>query len=45
VADPPALSPLQEPTSLQCLAVGVVIGILVLVLVILLAYQRYVTGK
>ena len=40
----PGLHPLQEAT-LQCLAVGAVIGVLVLVLVILLAYQRYVAGK
>ncbi|MGQ0796799.1 MAG: hypothetical protein ACT4OI_02875 [Methanobacteriota archaeon] len=40
----PAVGPLQE-APLQCLAVGVVIGVLVLVLVVLLAYQRYVAGK
>lgn len=31
--------------SLQCLAVGVIIGLLVLVLLILMAYQRYVAKK
>ncbi len=31
--------------SLQCLAVGVIIGLLVLVLLILMAYQRYAARK
>ena len=31
--------------SLQCLAVAVIIGLLVLVLAVLMAYQRYVARK
>lgn len=31
--------------SLQCLAVGVIIGLLVLVLLALMAYQRYVARR
>jgi len=40
----PAL-PFQDEGSLQCWMVGLIIGALVLVLVILMAYQRYVAGK
>ncbi len=31
--------------SLQCLAVGVIIGLLILVLLVLMAYQRYVAKR
>lgn len=31
--------------SLQCLAVGLIIGLLVLVLLLLMAYQRYVAKR
>ncbi len=31
--------------SLQCLAVGIIIGLLVLVLALLMAYQRYTARK
>jgi len=37
--------PLQTEGSLQCWIVGLIIGGLVLVLAILMAYQRYVAGK
>jgi len=37
--------PFQNEGSLQCWMVGLIIGALVLVLVILMAYQRYVAGK
>src|SRR5205814_10556723 len=37
--------PFQNEGSLQCWMVGLIIGALVLVLVILLAYQRYVAGE
>ena len=40
----PAL-PFQDDGSLQCWMVGLIIGALVLVLAILMAYQRYVAGK
>ena len=37
--------PFQDDGSLQCWMVGLIIGALVLVLGILMAYQRYVAGK
>src|SRR5437870_13297686 len=37
--------PFQNEGSLQCWMVGLIIGALVLVLAILMAYQRYVAGK
>jgi len=37
--------PFQDDGSLQCWMVGLIIGALVLVLAILMAYQRYVAGK
>ncbi|TLZ67010.1 MAG: hypothetical protein E6K12_04215 [Methanobacteriota archaeon] len=42
---PPTDVPFQNEGSLQCWMVGLIIGALVLVLVILMAYQRYVAGK
>ena len=43
--DPPAHLPFQGELGVQCLTVALVVGVLVLILVILLAYQRYVAGK
>ncbi len=37
--------PFQAEGSLQCWMVALIIGALVLVLAILMAYQRYVAGK
>ena len=46
VALPWTSMPYQAPEgSLQCLAVGVIIGLLILVLLILMAYQRYVARR
>lgn len=43
---PAASFPFQAAEgSLQCLAVGLIIGVLVLVLALLMAYQRYVAKK
>jgi len=40
-----SMLPFQDDGSLQCWMVGLIIGALVLVLGILMAYQRYVAGK
>ena len=45
VPTPWSMLPFQDDGSLQCWMVGVIIGALVLVLGILMAYQRYVAGK
>ncbi len=45
VAVPWGALPFQDEGSLQCWMVGLIIGALVLVLAILMAYQRYVAGK
>src|SRR5207247_3116000 len=45
VPDPWGALPFQVEGSLQCWMVGLIIGALVLVLAILMAYQRYVAGK
>ncbi len=43
---PWASLPLQAPEgSLQCVTVALIIGLLVLVLAILMAYQRYIASK
>ena len=43
---PGPVSPFQATDgSLQCLAVGIIIGLLVVVLLALMAYQRYVAKK
>src|SRR5207247_11092742 len=42
---PGADLPFQNEGSLQCWMVALIIGALVLVLAILMAYQRYVAGK
>ena len=40
------LLPLQETGgSLQCVIIGAILGVLVLILLGLMAYQRYVSGK
>ena len=45
VSGPWSALPFQDDASLQCWMVGLIIGALVLVLGILMAYQRYVAGK
>src|SRR5438876_6897435 len=45
VSAPWSALPFQDDGSLQCWMVGLIIGALVLVLAILMAYQRYVAGK
>ena len=40
-----ALVPLQAEGGLQCWTVGLIVGVLVLVLAVLMAYQRYLAGK
>lgn len=41
----PSTAVLQAEGGLPCVTVGIVIGVLVLILAILLAYQRYIAGK
>jgi len=45
VPSPWAALPFQTEGSLQCWMVALIIGALILVLAILMAYQRYVAGK
>src|SRR5437867_11203620 len=45
VSGPWSALPFQDDASLQCWMVGLIIGPLVLVLGIWMAYQRYVAGK
>lgn len=46
MAGPLGLLPLQTTDgSLQCWAVALIIGVLVLILAVLMAYQRYVMSK
>lgn len=45
VASSDSLSPLLDQAGVTCWAVAAIIGVAVLVLLMLLAYQRYIMGK